>query len=91
MQRPIGTVGEGDTPLAWFQRLPFVTKYILLGTVLISGACTFGALSLADVAFIPPFITKRFQLWRFITPFFFAGSFSFNFLMHIMALYENCA
>lgn len=75
MNRPIGTVGQGDTPAAWFQSLPLVTKTFLVGGVVLGGATSFGLVVPAQIHFEPNRILKNFELWRIITPFLFVGPF----------------
>lgn len=88
--RPVATVGQGDTPASWLNSLPIVTKTFLVLTLLLSGSVSLGFLTPVHLAFYLPFLTTKFEVWRLITPYFFAGKFSFAFLMHMMALYENC-
>ena len=90
MRRPVATLGQGDTPAAWFASLPIVTKTLCVGTLLCSGLVTFGWISPMQIVFDFPAITQRFELWRLVTPYFFAGTFSFSFLVHLLVLYENC-
>ena len=90
MRRPVATVGQGDTPAAWFASLPIVTKTLCVSTLMCSGLVTFGWVNPMQIIFHVPSITHRLELWRLLTPYLFAGKFSFSFLMHLMALYENC-
>ena len=51
---------------------------------------TFGWISVAKLVFVPELLIQKFEIWRLLTPFIFAGKFSFSFVMHLVVLYENC-
>jgi Derlin-2/3 len=90
MRRPVAVVGQADTPASWFASLPLVTKILCVGTLLCSSLVSFKILSTKDIIFHSPWIIQNLEIWRLITPYFYAGQFSFGFAMHLMALYENC-
>lgn len=90
MRRPVNQVGQGDSISEWYAAIPFVTKILVTSTVFLAGIVSFGLVQPVDIVMDWGMIIKRFQVWRLFTSFVFAGTFSFNFLMHIFVLYENC-
>jgi hypothetical protein len=89
MNRQGGT-GQGDSIQSWFNNVPIITKIFLVGTLLTATITSFRFVSPETLVLIWPYVVEKFQIWRLVTPFFFAGSFSFNFAMHLYVLYENC-
>lgn len=83
-------IGQADSFQSWFQSVPLITKVFLVGTLVTGAGLSFKFLDGSSLVLIWPLITDRFQIWRLITPFFFAGPFSFNFALHTLVLYENC-
>lgn len=89
MNRPVAGVGDGTSPQEWFRELGFVTKFFLVST-LFTGICvSFGIMQGTTFIFYWPNIWNKFELWRLVTPFVFAGSFSFQYAMHLYVLYQN--
>lgn len=74
----------------WFKSIPLVTKFLVTSTLLSGAGVSFGLLSPRQLFFAWPLVHQKFHIWRLVTPFLFAGTFSFNFLMHLVILYENC-
>lgn len=90
MRRPVGGMGTaGGTPQDWFQQLPIITKIILTSTVLSAACVSFGFISPMSLIFHWPSVYYKFEIWRLLSSFLFAGSFSFPFLMHVYMLYQN--
>lgn len=86
----IGRVGQGDSIQDWYRNIPFVTKVLVTSTVLLGGLMSFNIVNPLDLILDWNMIWKKFHIWRLFTPFIFAGGFSFNFLMHVLVLFENC-
>ena len=82
--------GQGDSLQQWFKDLPFVTKVLTIGTLFSGAAITFGFLGDDAFLFYWPYVRHKFHIWRFFTSFIYAGKFSFNYIMHLYVLYENC-
>lgn len=80
----------GDDLQQWFRDIPLVTKFFTFGTLILGFLITFQWISIESVLFNYPLISKKFRVWRLVTPFLFAGKFSFNFAIHMMIMYENC-
>jgi hypothetical protein len=89
MRRPAGTVDGGGTPQEWFRDLPIVTKLLFTSTLLSGVVTTFGLIDPMALIFYWPNIYEKFEIWRLLTAFTFAGSFSMSFAMHIYMLYQN--
>lgn len=89
MRQP-GRPNQGDDLQNWFQSIPLVTKTFVVGTFIISLMETFGMLNPMSIVFYWPAIKDKFQIWRLLTSYWYAGKFSFPFAMHLYALYENC-
>jgi Derlin-2/3 len=85
-----GVNDAGDSLQSWFAAMPMVTKTFFLGTLLTGAMVSFNMLSPASCVFVWEAIRRRFEIWRLVTPYFFAGGFSFNFAMHLYLLYQNC-
>ena len=88
-------VGEPDSMQALYRDVPPVTKFLCTGTFVTALLSTFGLLPAAwggGSVFLFDWysITKKFHIWRLITPFIFSGGFDLNFVMHMYVLYENC-
>jgi hypothetical protein len=79
-----------DSFQQWFAEIPLVTKILTVSTLLLGAMTTFKMLSAEKLVLIWPYVTEKFQIWRFFTAAVFSGSFSFNFVMHLWVLYENC-
>lgn len=88
--RPVAHVGQGDSIQDWYANMPFVTKLLVTSTVALAGLTAMNVVNPHDVILNWDLVIKKFQIWRLFTAYVFAGSFSFNFLMHTVVLYENC-
>lgn len=86
----VAGVGDGDSLQSWFQSLPMVTKTFFVCTLLTGACCSFNFISPSSCVFVWPLISRKFEIWRLVMPYFFAGGFSFNFAMHLYILYQNC-
>eukprot|EP01040_Poterioochromonas_malhamensis_P000012 gene12-12_t len=73
----------------WFRNVPPVTKFFTVATLILAALTTFRIISPDKMILIWPEVFERFQVWRLLSSFLYAGSFSFNFVMHIFVLYEN--
>jgi Derlin-2/3 len=82
--------GGSDSLQAWWNDVPVLTKFFLVGTVALSVLTQFKFVQQDSLLLIWPYVTEKKELWRLVTTFFYAGSFSFNFLIHCMVFYENC-
>jgi hypothetical protein len=89
-RQPVAGVNDGDSIKQWFLDVPPITKFFLCSTILSGAVMTFGIFSPYDVVLDWPGIRFKFQFWKLLTNFFFAGKFSFNFAIHTFVLYENC-
>jgi Derlin-2/3 len=87
----IHQAGEGDSVSSWFQSVPMMTKFFMLGTFACGAMVSFGAVNAGTLYFSWPHIRYHFEIWRLFTPFLFAGAFSFPFVMHLWMLYQNCS
>ena len=74
----------------WLRGVPVITKLLVSGTLLSGILSTFQFMPGHRLLLIWPYVTEQFEIWRLFSTFFFAGSFSFNFVMHLYILYENC-
>lgn len=75
--------GEARTPEAWFRSLPPLTRFILTVTFVLTLAATFRIFSPATIVLDWNLIlSRKLQLWRLVTDYFFIGPFSFQWLMH---------
>eukprot|EP01038_Epipyxis_sp_PR26KG_P009695 gene9695-13049_t len=90
MQRPVAQVGQGDSLRDWFNSVPIITKFFLLSTILSGALLSFNIISSSSMVFLWELVRYKFQIWRLLTCFIYAGPFSFNFAMHTYVLYENC-
>ncbi|KAG7372570.1 Der1-like family protein [Nitzschia inconspicua] len=76
-----GGVGDTPGPDAWFKSLPIVTQYWFGATMVITLSTNFGIINPYQIMWSWTGITQSFEFWRFLTPFLFAGGFSFNTLI----------
>ena len=90
-------IGDADSISGWYKEMAPMTKFFLTGTF-VSGLAVqlgliptfFGGGGVGSMVFDWHAISSKFHVWRLITPFLFAGTFSINFVMHLFVLYENC-
>ncbi|WVQ98287.1 hypothetical protein IAU59_005410 [Kwoniella sp. CBS 9459] len=76
-----------DISLA-LKAIPPVTRTLLLGTGLITVPCLLRLISPASVAIIWPMVTKRYEIWRIVTSFFYGGA-GFPLLYDVFLIYRN--
>ncbi|EIW71044.1 hypothetical protein TREMEDRAFT_59988 [Tremella mesenterica DSM 1558] len=73
---------------AVYNSVPPVTRTLLLATVIITGPCLLQIIRPVDVAFIWWRITRRWEVWRLVTSFFYGGG-GFPFLYDLFLIYRN--
>lgn len=69
-----------------YDSLPFVTKNWLTATVLVTVLGNFGIISVGNLIWDYGALSQKFEIWRLMTPFLFAGSFSFQTVILIFLL-----
>lgn len=79
-------IDDTGGPQAWFQSLPFVTRYWFGAALITTCAGNFGLVSPMKLIYIWDNIWDNFEVWRFLTPFLFVGKFDFNTLMALYML-----
>lgn len=72
----------------YIRQIPPVTRYYLGITLLLSFCMTYQIISSYSLFLFWDLVFKG-QIWRLITPFFFAGGFSMNFLFAMMMIYYS--
>jgi len=77
----MGQVGDNPGPADMFNALPIITRYWFGATMLITLSVNFGILSGHQIMWSWTNVTTSFEVWRFLTPFCFAGKFDFNTLI----------
>mmetsp|Transcript_57126 Transcript_57126/g.64727 ORF Transcript_57126/g.64727 Transcript_57126/m.64727 type:complete len:287 (+) Transcript_57126:82-942(+) len=77
----MGQVGDNPGPADMFNALPIITRYWFGATMLITLSVNFGILSGQQIMWSWTNVTTSFEVWRFLTPFCFAGKFDFNTLI----------
>jgi len=77
----VHNVADAAGPNDWFKALPIVTQYWFGATIVMTLGANFGVVSPMQLIFSWPHIKSNFELWRVLTPFLYAGSFSFNTLI----------
>ena len=82
----VHNVADAAGPDQWFRALPIVTQYWFGSTMVLTLAGNFGIFSPMQLIFSWPHIKDNFELWRLLTPFCYAGSFSFNTLITVYML-----
>jgi Derlin-2/3 len=76
-----GGVGVPQGPDQWFKALPIITQYWFGATMLVTLSVNFQILSGYQVMWSWEGIKTRFELWRILTPFCYAGPFEFSTLI----------
>ena len=76
-----------DDIYAWYQEVPPFTRYFLTTSLFLSFCMTYGILDPMSLVLIFDKLLWRLQIWRLITPFVFAGTFSQNFLFSMVMAY----
>ena len=69
-----------------FNALPIITRYWFGATMIVTLSVNFGILSPYQIMWSWTDITSNFEIWRFASPFLFAGKFDFNTLIACMTL-----
>lgn len=85
---PIGGIGDALSPQQWFQTLPIVTRYWFGATVLLTLAANFQIISPSQLFFSWKAIQSKFELWRLLSCFCYAGPFEFSTLISIYMLVQ---
>ena len=90
-------IGDADSISDFYKQMPPLTKFFLTGTFVSALAVQFGLIptffgggGAGALVFDWDSLSSKFHIWRLITPFLFAGTFSINFVIHLFVLYENC-
>ena len=88
-------IGDGDSIQDWFRSIPPVSKFLVVGTFACGCMTSFNLFPSSwggpsVLLFDYNMIVSKFHFWRLATNFLFAGSFSINFVIHLMILYQNC-
>ena len=96
MARRAAQIGDADSISDFFKQMPPMTKFFLTGTFVSAVAVQFGLIPVflggggaGALVFDWDMLAKKFHIWRLVTPFIFAGTFSINFVIHLFVLYEN--
>lgn len=85
-----GMNDAGTSIQDWFRSVPMVTKILVFGTLSMTVVSNFGMYAADNMYFDINAVWNKFEIQRLVLPFFYAGSFSFNYAMHLYVLYENC-
>jgi len=72
----------------WWDSMPLVTKYLLASSFILTILPNFGLIPAQYLTLEFYYIWSHFQIWRLITPFFYHGRLGFNFLIHMLFLYQ---
>lgn len=91
MNRQPAQVEGGDNISDWFKEIPLVTKSLVFGTVASTVVTSFGIFGVTNFLFDVESIWRKFQYWRLILPFLYAGPFSISFATHVYSLYQSCS
>lgn len=83
----VGGVNDQPGPTEWFRSLPIITQYWFGGTMLCTLAGNFGVISPFMFIWNWGSIKNKFELWRVLTCFCYAGPFAFETLITIYMLY----
>jgi len=79
-------VGDADTIGEWFNSLPIITRYWFGASMILTLTVNFEIISVWSVIYSWDSIKSKFELWRILSPFCYAGSFSFNTLITLYML-----
>lgn len=77
----VHNINNQNSPAQWFQSLPIVTKYWFGATMVLTLSANFGVIDTRNLIFAWPMIRDRFELWRCLSCFCYAGPFSFSTLI----------
>jgi hypothetical protein len=87
-------VGDSGSLSEWYRDVPPITKFFFTGTFLLGAMTSANMLGFiggpGGLVFDFNMLKDKFQIWRLVTPFIFAGGFGLNFVFHLHILYENC-
>jgi len=87
-------VGDSGSLSGWYRDVPPITKFFFTGTFLLGAMTSANLLGFIGgpqgLLFDFTMLREKFQVWRLVTPFIFAGGFGLNFVFHLHILYENC-
>lgn len=89
MNRNVNQVGD-ESLRSWFDSIPLLTKIMVMSALITAGLSTFQMVAPYNLILLWPQVKNKFEVWRLLTAFVYAGGFSFNFAMHTLVLYENC-
>jgi len=78
----------GGGPLDWFRALPFVTQNWFGATLLMTVAGNMGIVSPMSLVFIWESVKTKFEIWRCLTCFCYAGPFKFPTLILLYLCYN---
>jgi len=84
--RPMGQVGQTNSPEDWFNSLPIITRYWLVSALGSTVLISMGMLDPMSIILDWRMIWNKFQIWRFFSSAVFFGGFSFNYMMQLYML-----
>jgi len=84
----VGRVGDGNGPREWLESLPVITRAWFLGSVVSTCLLSFGMVSATRLVWQWELVSRKFEVWRLVTPFLVWGSFSFPFLINMYVLVQ---
>eukprot|EP00545_Synedropsis_sp_CCMP1620_P001139 CAMPEP_0119004334 /NCGR_PEP_ID=MMETSP1176-20130426/1083_1 /TAXON_ID=265551 /ORGANISM="Synedropsis recta cf, Strain CCMP1620" /LENGTH=290 /DNA_ID=CAMNT_0006956025 /DNA_START=82 /DNA_END=954 /DNA_ORIENTATION=- len=85
--RAIGDMGNaGGGPQEWFLALPIVTQYWFGATLVLTLAGNFGMIHPSNFLLIWDQVKDKFEIWRLLTCFCYAGKFEFPTLISLFLL-----
>jgi Derlin-2/3 len=79
----VNDINNQPTPADWFKSLPIVTQYWFGATVLVTLAGNFDLISPIQFMWSWEQIRTKFELWRIVSSFCYAGPFSFDTLITV--------
>lgn len=79
----IHNVNNQNSPTQWFQSLPVVTQFWFGATVVVTLCGNFGVIDARQFLWSWTDIKDRFELWRVLTCFCYAGPFDFMTLVTV--------
>mmetsp|Transcript_110533 Transcript_110533/g.165460 ORF Transcript_110533/g.165460 Transcript_110533/m.165460 type:complete len:282 (+) Transcript_110533:109-954(+) len=88
--QPVNQGGVGDTPGPdqWFKALPFVTRCWFGATIVLTLSVNFGIISPYQILWSWAGVKSKFELWRVLTSFCYAGAFDFNTMISVYMLVQ---
>eukprot|EP00559_Dactyliosolen_fragilissimus_P003921 CAMPEP_0184855964 /NCGR_PEP_ID=MMETSP0580-20130426/1127_1 /TAXON_ID=1118495 /ORGANISM="Dactyliosolen fragilissimus" /LENGTH=279 /DNA_ID=CAMNT_0027350683 /DNA_START=47 /DNA_END=886 /DNA_ORIENTATION=+ len=93
---PVPRAGGGDGagmnnlggPQDWYDSLPIVTKHWLTAAIATTVAANFGVFGIDRLIWDFDSLKNNFEIWRFLTPFFYVGPFEFRTAIRFLTLYQ---